>query len=119
MLRFGDDIKINFNVVTNAVMENSIEPMLFIPLVENAFKHGVGLIEHPEINVQFIINEETVFMRVINKFNNHTEEEKDISSGIGLNNLKRRLNLLYRDSHDLIISDRDNQFIATLNLKLK
>ncbi|MGZ4158579.1 MAG: sensor histidine kinase, partial [Bacteroidia bacterium] len=100
MLRFGDDIKVDFNVVRNSVMADSIEPMLFIPLVENAFKHGTGFIDKPEINVQLIINEETIFMRVINKFNGQSNEEKDNNSGIGLNNLKRRLNLLYPEKHE-------------------
>ena len=119
MLRFGDDIKVDFNVSWNSTIDNSIEPMLFIPLVENAFKHGFGMIEHPEINVQLLVNEETIFMRVINKFNGHIKEKKDNNSGIGLSNLKRRLNLLYPDKHELIITDKDNQFIVTLNLKLK
>jgi two-component system LytT family sensor kinase len=119
MLRFGDDIKVDFNVVRNSVIDNFIEPMLFIPLVENAFKHGTGLIEHPEINIQFIINEGTIFMRVINKYNNVATEEKDNSSGIGLNNLHRRLNLLYPGKYDFTIADKNNQFIVTLNLQLK
>jgi hypothetical protein len=118
-LRFGDDIKVDFNIVRNSVLDNFIEPMLFIPLVENAFKHGMGLIENPEILIQLIINEDTVFMRVINKVNNLVKEEKDSNSGIGLNNLERRLNLLYPQKHELIISNNDNQFIVTLNIQLK
>lgn len=118
MLRFGDDVKINFNVQKSSA-DNLIEPMLLIPLVENAFKHGVGLIEHPEIDVQLTTNEKGIFMRVINKINKHTKEIKDKNSGIGLNNLKRRLNLLYPDKHELVISENNNQFIASLNLKLK
>ncbi len=119
MLRFGDDIKVDFKVVRNSDFDNFIEPMLFIPLVENAFKHGMGLIENPEINIQFIINDETIFMRVINKVNNNVKDDKDRSSGIGLNNLERRLNLLYPQKHEFIISNTDNQFITTLNLQLK
>jgi LytS/YehU family sensor histidine kinase len=119
LLRFGDDIKVDFNVVTNSFSDNFVEPMLFIPLVENAFKHGFGMIEQPEINIQLIINEETIVMRVLNKFNSQIIEKKDNNSGIGLNNLKRRLNLLYPEKHELIISDKDNQFTATLNLQLK
>lgn len=118
-LRFGNDIKVDFNVIRNSVLDNFIEPMLFIPLVENAFKHGFGLIENPEINIQFIINEETIFMRVINKYNGKVKEQKDKNSGIGLSNLERRLNLLYPFKHNLVISNNDNQFIATLNLQLK
>ena len=119
MLRFGDDIKVNFKVNWNSAMDTSIEPMLFIPLVENAFKHGFGMIEHPEINVHLVVNEETIIMNVTNKFNSNIKEEKDTNSGIGLNNLKRRLNLLYPNMHELKITDKDNRFIVTLNLKLK
>jgi len=118
MLRFGDDVKVTINV-QKAVSANSIEPMLFIPLVENAFKHGIGLIDQPEIDIQIIVSEDSIFMRVINKFKPDSAEEKDKNSGIGLSNLERRLNLLYPGRHELNISRNGNRFIVSLNLHLK
>jgi len=116
MLRFGDDVKVNFNV-QKSVLNNSIEPMLLIPLVENAFKHGTGMTDS-EIDIQLMVPEDGVFIRVINKFNKEFTQEKDKNSGIGLTNLKRRLNLLYPEKHELIISEDGIWFIVTLNLQL-
>jgi two-component system LytT family sensor kinase len=118
LLRFGNDVKVNFNIQKTAE-DNSIEPMLFIPLVENAFKHGIGLIQQPEIDIQLVSNSDSIFIRVLNKFNNQSNEVKDKNSGIGLSNLERRLNLLYPGKHELIISEKENQFIVSLNLYLK
>ncbi len=118
MLRFGDDVKVNFDF-QRSIHDHSIEPMLFIPLVENAFKHGIGIIEQPEIDIQLVSGEDSLFMQVINKCNNESKEIKDKNSGIGLSNLKRRLNLLYPGKHDLLITEQNNLFTVSLNLNLK
>lgn len=117
MLRFGDDIKVNFNI-DNPHGGNFIEPMLFIPLVENAFKHGIGLVRQPEIDIQLRSGDKTVSLKVTNKFNPESKEIKDSSSGIGLSNLRRRLNLLYPAKHQLQITESENEFSVSLNIDL-
>ncbi len=117
-LRFGDDVKIDFKIVDNSINDDFIEPMLFIPLVENAFKHGIGMIENPEISVLLTINSKNINIFVQNKFSSTVKIEKEKQSGIGLNNLKRRLKLLYADNHQLTITGNNNQFKATLNLQI-
>jgi len=119
LLRFGDDVTIMFNPPDN-INAYYIEPMLLAPFVENAFKHGVGMIEDPQINIVLKVDDVTGWLdfKVMNTVapQQHT---KDKSSGIGLTNVKRRLELLYREDYKLDIMQNDNVFIADLKLKLK
>jgi len=95
-----------------------IEPMLLIPFVENAFKHGTGQIEGATIDIQLKAENNILQFTVRNKYNPNTEEIKDHSSGIGLTNVKRRLNLLYGKQHSLLISEKDNWFTVSLQIFL-
>jgi len=115
--RFGSNVKLN---VSLEVEEEwlSIEPMMLIPFVENAFKHGVGMIENPEIMITLRTREKQLFFDVRNKYNDQTDEIKDKTSGIGLPNVIRRLNLLYGNQQELLISRKDGWFSISLKLNL-
>ncbi len=91
-----------------------IEPMLLIPFVENAFKHGTGLIQNAEIGIELKARNNLLEFIVGNQFDSTVQEIKDKTSGIGLQNVKRRLNLLYENSHTLSISNTDNKYIVSL-----
>jgi sensor histidine kinase YesM len=91
--------------------------MLLIPFVENAFKHGVGMIEKPSISIQLIDNPQYLHFVVKNKISNQPAEQKDESSGIGLTNVRRRLELLYPEHHTLSISDSDHNYVVDLMIK--
>lgn len=95
-----------------------IAPMLLIPFIENAFKHGTGYMEKPEIHIDLYVKEESLHFTISNKFNPATTEIKDKTSGIGLANVKRRLNLLYPERHNLLITDNDNWFTVSLQINL-
>jgi two-component system LytT family sensor kinase len=95
-----------------------IEPMLLIPFIENAFKHGTGIIEDPEIDISLKISDGLIDFRVKNKFDSKNEEVKDKTSGIGLPNVIRRLNLLYDQKHILSINKENGWFIVSLQIKL-
>ena len=88
--------------------------MLLIPFVENAFKHGVGMILNPTINVDLHTENHRLIFEVKNKVNRQFKEVKDNASGIGLNNVKRRLELLYPDNHQLTIKDEDDFYLVKL-----
>jgi two-component system LytT family sensor kinase len=96
----------------------SIEPMLLIPFVENAFKHGTGLIENAEIDIELKAKNDILYFTVRNKYNQQSEEQKDKTSGIGLSNVERRLNLLYAKNHSLLITKKDGWFTVSLQLNL-
>ena len=115
--RFSEKLKLH---VSLNVKENwhTIEPMLLIPFVENAFKHGTGIVQNPEIEIELKAENDKVYFIVRNRFI-ETETTKDKTSGIGLTNVKRRLELLYNNRHHFTINKRDNWFTASLELTLK
>ena len=117
-IRFGNDVEVRFN--TSLTRPNlPIEPMLLIPFVENAFKHGIGLIAQPIIEINFATTKEGMFFVVRNKVSFVDGSSKDGSSGIGLNNLTRRLNLLYKDKYEIKTNTTaDNWHVAELKIML-
>jgi sensor histidine kinase YesM len=115
--RFGKAVDINteFNVGSD---NHSIEPMLLIPFVENAFKHGAVMIQDPMIDIRLKVEGQKLAFSVRNKFRPEGEEVKDEASGIGLANVGRRLNLLYPGKHFLQIRQEDPWFDVQLNIDL-
>ena len=96
-----------------------IESLLLIPFVENAFKHGAAVINDSKISIMLKTDEQNLYFTVINKFDPSGQLEKDPSSGIGIANVKRRLELLYGSNQDLGIASKGNTFEMNLFIKLK
>jgi sensor histidine kinase YesM len=117
MQRFGKKVAIETDIQIESDFDE-IEPMLLIPFIENAFKHGVGMIDNPQIFIKLKTEDEGLIFTVKNKFNPDDNEIKDASSGIGLANVTRRLNLLYGKNHRLEITRNEGWFSVNLNLKL-
>jgi two-component system, LytTR family, sensor kinase len=114
-LRFSD---VNIQLeIKNENPDCSIEPMLLFPFVENAFKHGIGLVKDAFIKIDMEVKEQHLFFRIINNYNKENLS-KDKNSGIGLSNVKNRLNLLYRGKYKLDLKDDGSIFKAELNLEL-
>ena len=115
--RFGPELSLNllFDIQEDW---HTIEPMLLIPFVENAFKHGNELIEHPQIGIHLKVAGGNLFFEVENKYK-ESKSVKDKTSGIGLVNVRRRLELLYPDSHVLKIEQHDDWFRIYLHVTLK
>lgn len=117
-LRFGNEIRIHTDIVIPPGDHTAIEPMLLIPFVENAFKHGTGMIVAPEITIYLRHENSNLLFMVKNKYQPGLEGSKDNAGGIGLANLQRRLNLLYPGRHELSIQIADGWYMATLNIDL-
>jgi len=118
-LRFGNDVQVNSRIELDKEDDlYTIEPMLLIPFVENAFKHGVGYNEQPQIDIELSVNRGQMIFEVRNKFEDEPVTSKDENSGIGLANVRSRLNLLYKDNYTLTINNSDDLFHITLTLKL-
>jgi LytS/YehU family sensor histidine kinase len=120
-LRFGhDDVKIESNLT---VSENTngltIEPMLLIPFVENAFKHGIGSIPQPSIKIDLDVRDNVLNFKVQNTHAGNLAASKDSHSGIGLSNIQSRLKLLYADKHQLFIRKENGIFQSDLTVDLK
>ncbi|MBS1565254.1 MAG: histidine kinase [Bacteroidetes bacterium] len=97
---------------------HSIAPMLLIPFVENAFKHGISLQEKSWIKIQLRCEAGLIYFETRNSVHTrtagHTEEG---SSGIGLNNVRERLRWLYPGRHELTINGNDSEFVVKLVLR--
>jgi two-component system, LytTR family, sensor kinase len=116
-IRFEDDVQIDLkeNIGSKSFF---IEPMLLIPFVENAFKHGVGMSKNPSIEIVTEVKENQLFFSVKNTKNMDLATNKDANSGIGLRNVKRRLELLYPKNHQLTLKNEEEFYTIELNLKL-
>jgi len=116
-VRFGDKINIVFDVPKD-VPDKSIEPMLLIPLIENAFKHG-AVINKPEIIIAISFAKDQLQLAVKNKYIETIKPTDKNNSGIGLKNLRRRLSLLYPEAHELEISKENDWYSTVLKVNLK
>jgi two-component system, LytTR family, sensor kinase len=116
-LRFGNTVKIISKFDELDVLSQRIAPMLLVPLLENAFKHGTGFIGEQQIEVYFKIVEDNIHFEVKNHF--YTEGvSNDKNSGIGLSNLRRRLELIYPNRHIFKTDKTDNIFHTQLIINL-
>ncbi len=93
-----------------------IDPMLLIPFVENAFKHGTGFIENPQIDIELNAQNNMLYFRVSNKYDPAMQQVKDKASGIGLANVRRRLDLLHPGKYKLDIANDNNLFTVSLQI---
>jgi len=115
-LRYDESLRINFNYdVEN--MKQAIPPLLLIPLVENAFKHGASETRgRPFVDIHLSIRNRQLTFVVKNSIE-APGEDRTIKENIGLSNLRRQLELLYTD-YDLSVQHNDSAFTATLKINL-
>lgn len=118
MLRYGNNVKVNLE--THGELDLfTIEPMLLIPFVENAFKHGVGMIDKPVINILVAVNETKSELNFrVGNLVSPQDVSKDSNSGIGIANVRRRLAILYPGKHELDIINAGNTFTVNLYISL-
>jgi two-component system LytT family sensor kinase len=114
-LRLPKDIEINYRLNGEAD-RLQIEPMLLVPFVENAFKHGISYTEDSFIDIDIATTEDMIRLTVKNS---HFKERVAERGGIGLDNVLKRLELLYPNEHEINIRETDNQFIVDLKIVLK
>jgi LytS/YehU family sensor histidine kinase len=115
-LRYDESLRVNFNYqIENP--HQSLPPLLLIPLVENAFKHGVSETrDQPYVDIQLIANRQHLTFLVKNSTEESTPEST-VKENIGLSNLRRQLELLYRD-FELSVIPSPYVFTASLKINL-
>jgi two-component system, LytTR family, sensor kinase len=117
-LRYGDRIEIAFSCTGehNGLM---IAPLLLLPFVENSFKYGTSeQLDHSWINLNIHLQENNLEFHLSNSRSANPERKN--SGGLGLSNVKKRLDLIYGGKHELFINDNDPElFVVKLKLKLK
>ncbi|HEY0608281.1 MAG TPA: histidine kinase [Chitinophaga sp.] len=110
------DIQIDVNIEEN-YCEHDIAPMLLIPFVENAFKHGISLRSRSRIAISLSCDAEKIYFDVYNTTHARPENDTDKESpGIGLNNVKNRLALLYPHRHELNIRQSATEYFVHLTI---
>jgi two-component system, LytTR family, sensor kinase len=114
-LQFANQELVSFSVEGNPG-NISIAPMLFIPFVENAYKHCTDKSSPRAIRFSFNIYEGHVLFIAVNESDRTRTINKDEASGVGLNNVKRRLEIIYPGRHTLNIKEENSTFIVTLSV---
>lgn len=96
-----------------------IPPMIFISFIENAFKHGISYRDNSFVQITLKSAPETITFTCSNSNFSKKSTQGDIHSGIGLENIRKRLNLLFPDTHALSISNTPEKFEVNLRIQLK
>ena len=116
-IRYDDhlDVHIDLPAETNNL---GIAPLLLLPLVENCFKHGTShMLEQPWLNLQVTLEQNRMYVKLMNGKINEVPNNNHI--GIGISNVRKRLDLLYAGKHELTITDEEDVFIVNLWLQLE
>ncbi len=103
----------NFPVINQPIQ---VAPLLFISFIENAFKHGIDALQPSYIKVSMTVHHDEINYIVTNS--SFPQKDKITDSGIGLENLKKRLELLYPTKYMLVTKEENATYIAKLTLKL-
>jgi len=113
-IRTSNSNYIHFEVIGSPVGQ-TIAPMVFLPFIENAFKHTTNKKLDNAIKINIIIMEKEVEMICENKFNPNRKLKQE-SNGLGNDLIEKRLKLIYPDQHDLQISKNENQYRVRLKI---
>lgn len=116
-IRTHNSMYVNFNI-NGELNDLKIAPMIFLPFIENAFKHSKNKTIDRAIDIDFEVSNSSVKMVCKNYYegNQHGVIKNE---GLGIETLKQRLNLLYPEAHELIIDKTEHYFNLTLIIKLK
>ena len=117
-IRFGE--RLDLSVHVNGDFKNkNIAPLLLLPFVENAFKHGANeMLEQPWVSLDIEVRNNLLQFKMINGKMPHGTGTT-FSPGIGLQNVRRRLEMLYMGRYDLRTREEDESFVVNLNLDLE
>ena len=113
-LRLTDLVSLSV-LVTGNFSNKKIAPMLFLPFIENVFKHGVSNSDPSNIIIKIVLEGNDLIFEV---FNTKVKTIPKIESGFGIENIQLRLNLLYPKKHLLIINNDNQKYQIILKLKL-
>lgn len=114
-LRVYDNCTIDFRV-EGVTFDKKIAPMLLIPFVENAFKHGISHAEASPIEFLLEIKGQNLYFRTKNAL--FSNKAKDKTGGIGIQNVKRRLELIYPKNYSLTINEQKGVYFIELEIRL-
>ncbi|NOY49536.1 MAG: GHKL domain-containing protein [Chlorobi bacterium] len=116
-IRTEDELDINMDI--SNTKDILVPPLLFIPLVENAFKHSVSADEQEKtISLKMEVSNDNLLFDLCNtKTESLNAGKKRLNSGIGIENVKKRLNLLYPGMHSLVINETKTTYCIKVKIK--
>ena len=117
-LRYADEeVLVTFDQ-GGPIADSRVAPMLFIPFVENAFKYGVAIGQKAAIQIALVVSGQKLNFSCVNTDYSFIGKMEMEISGIGLENVRRRLELVYPGKHQLIINNEDGKFMVNLEIDL-
>lgn len=114
-LRYGDRVKSEISI-DGDIDDVEIPPLLFLPFIENCFKHGTHHQEEIKVSIDFVVKDNFLYFTVENNFSKPKDTET--KHGIGIENVRRRLELLYGNKFSLKTKSKLNSYIVNLKLPL-
>lgn len=116
-IRYGESFNVNLQIQGNADAR-MICPLLLIPFLENSFKHGTSqMLTHPWITLNIVIEDQELAFQLSNS-KPITMAENTLTKGLGLSNVRKRLAILYPDTHSLSINEDEMSFGVSLKVPL-
>jgi LytS/YehU family sensor histidine kinase len=117
-MRYSKRLKLLY-IVTGDADKQQIAPLILLPFIENCFKHGASKERiNPVVNIEISIMTEVLTLKAVNSIPKKKDKEEDENKGIGLSNVKRRLDLIYPDKHELKFKSDDKFFEVLLKIYL-
>lgn len=116
-LRLTSNVELKVNIQHQDIDDIKIAPLLFISLIENAFKHGVIASKPSFIHIDIHVKDNEIMCIVENSYFPKDKQDKS-GSGIGIKNLEQQLSILYPGNYQFTLSNDDTEFVAKLNIKL-
>lgn len=117
--RMRYDEKLDLHVSMSSKTDNIyIAPLLILPFVENCFKHGTSkMLKNPWVNLRMEVNGASLFLKIMNGKKSTTGQHNG-RKGTGISNVRKRLDLLYKDRYTLEINDYEEVFVVNLSMQL-
>lgn len=115
--RIAENFDVHFSYVHDETEQMNIAPMILITFVENVFKHGVSSHKEGEAYITIRAEKGELLLATNNPLLNHPDSKA--SKGIGIENCKKRLDLLYPNRYSLFTGERDGKYAVTLSINLR
>jgi two-component system, LytTR family, sensor kinase len=116
-IRYGNRLSMQIELM-QPEGNHFIAPLLMIPFVENSFKHGVSqILEHPRIILKIYVERNILYFFLSNSKPPFSPNQ-NLRKGIGLENVKKRLDLLYQGKHTLLVVNTDDTFTVEMTISL-
>ncbi len=116
-LRISEKVKLSV-LFPSEYEDIAIAPLLFISIIENAFKHGISYREKSFIDIEMVVSKEMINFSCTNSMVRNGDEKRDSNSGIGLENLRKRLKLLFPEKHEFSINQTESSFHVLVKIML-